>query len=94
MEVLERMQQVLERAEAGLVLPPVTAADATAGRDAAWAELLAQVEERLQALQGCADRAAAEVAAADAVLADAADGLTRWAQAARRNLAGRGTGAV
>ena len=95
-EVLDRIERALEQATAGLKEPPAGAADHSA-RDAGWDRLLAAVEERLRALEGCAGRAAREVAEADAVLAGAAEALTRWCRAARAaagKLASKGSGAV
>ncbi len=67
------------------------------GRDAAWREALARLDDRLAALDDCAARAARAAAAADAALADGATGLDGWlgaTRAARRKVADGAAGAV
>ncbi len=71
-------------------------ADST-GRDAAWREALARLDDRLAALDDCAGRAVRAATEADAALADAAVGLDGWLQAVRavqRNVADRAGRAV
>jgi hypothetical protein len=83
----ETLRHVAEREQA----LPAPAAD---GRHAAWGEALARLDDRLAALDDCAAPAARAAAAADAALADAAEGLDRWVQAARRKVADGAGGAV
>jgi len=83
LHVLEKIEASLaERVRATASSEPVAVAD-PGGRDAAWRESLARLDDRLGALDDCAGRAARAAAAADAALADAASGLDRWLQAAR-----------
>jgi len=85
---------VLEKIEASLAetlrhtqeREQALAAPDTDGRDAAWREALARLDDRLAALDDCAGRAGRAAAAADAALADGADGLGRWLPAARAAL--------
>jgi hypothetical protein len=53
------------------------------GRDAAWGESLARLDDRLAALEDGTGRARRIAAAAEAALADEAEGLDRWLKAAR-----------
>lgn len=83
LHVLEKIEQsladTLQRTGDGA--PP--AADPVAG-DAAWREALARLGDRLAALDDCANRASRAAAGADALLADAADGLRRLGEEALR----------
>jgi hypothetical protein len=84
----ETVRQVAAREEALAAAPAPSA-----GRDAAWQRALARLDDRLAALDGCAERAGRAAAAADAALADAAAGLDRWLNVARAVADGAG-GAV
>ncbi len=96
-------QPVLETIEEALAqrlrhsAEPTPADAAPTGRDAAWQEALARLDDRLAALDACAGRAARSATKADTILAEASADLDRWLgtlQAARRKLAEAAGGAV
>jgi hypothetical protein len=86
--VLENIEaalaQVLEettRREQSLTQPPSIP---DGDREARWRQSLADLGQRLMGLQALADRAAAEVAEADALLVSCEEALQRWRETAER----------
>ena len=84
-KIEESLSETVRRAGADAPAPA-----ASAGRDAAWREALARLDDRLAALDDCAGRAARAAAAADAALADGAAGLGGWLAADRGGAAKSG----
>jgi len=94
-KIEETLAETLRRSAEPAQPPPADAAPT--GRDAAWQEALARLDDRLAALDDCAGRAARSADGADVVLANGAAELDRWLgalQAARRKLVDGAGGAV